>query len=195
MKKKILSLSMVLAMLTLAALPMAVSAAPTTDVTGTVPGPLITVTAPSAISLGDLPYNFSTPQQNVGSSFTPGSVTVDKLRHRNYKVEVSGSSARLTGPSTLANDLQIATGNTGTSLMGNVALAALITPISGTWAEPAIGVVVPVTVAAQTIKAGILSTAPDFVLALTVFQKVNANEPIATGNYTLTLTYSATIVP
>ena len=195
MNKKILSLSMMLAMLALAALPMAVSADEnTTVVGGTVPGPLITVTAPSAIALGDLPYNYSAAQQVVGSSLVSGNVTVDKLRHRTYKVEVSGSSANLTGPSTPANDLQFATGNSGSTLMGNVLSAAAITPINGTWADPA-GVVVPVTVAAQTIKAGILSTAAPFVLALTVFQKVNANEPLATGNYTLTLTYTATIVP
>lgn len=86
MKRKILSLAMVLAMLVLVAAPMAVSAAGTTDVTGTVAaGPTVTSVTPNSGNVSTAPTvtivgtNFVTGQttvQVIGGGITPGAATV-----------------------------------------------------------------------------------------------------------------------
>ena len=190
MKRRILALAGVLALGAALVVPMAVFAAETTQVSGTIPAATVTVTAPSAIVLATLPYNATTAQQVVVSSTTNGSVAVSELRGKSFAATVTGSSINLTsGANTLTNALQIATGTDATGKqIGNVTAAAALS--SGAWSDPG-AVVVAVTASSQQIATG--QTATPLVLKLTAFQKIDASEDHPAGTYNLTLTYAGTV--
>ncbi len=187
MKRKILVLSMVMALLSALVAPTAVLAAETTEVSGSIPAVVITVAAPSAISLSELPYE-GTAQQVVVTAGTPGSVTTVDLRGKSFYVTVAGDSTKLTetGSATLTNALMIATGDDAKEL-GDVSAAAALS--SGAYSDPG-AVVVALTGSAQSVATGLTAT---LALKLTAFQKMDANEDHVAGSYTLTLTYAGTV--
>lgn len=188
MKRKILVLSMVVALLSVLVVPTTVLALETTTVTGTIPAVVVTILAPSEISLSTLPYNASTAQQVVVTAVTPGSATAADLRGKSYELTVTGSSAMLKFVAVeLTNALMIATGDDGKEL-GDVSAAAVLE--SGAYSDPG-AVVVALTGSSQVIATGITTTPT--ALALTAFQQIASGKSQPAGDYTLTLTYASTV--
>jgi hypothetical protein len=186
--KKLITLGIALAMLVTMILPVTAMAADTSVISADVAVPGVTVTAPSGIDVGTMTSAPGTDQQYVGNA-TDGNIAVSNLGGKTFTVTVTGSGTDLsgTGLTNLANALQIATGS-GSYQLGNVTNAAALT--SGSWSDPGSDVVA-VTGSSQQIGTGISST--PFAIKLTAFQKINATEVLKSGEYTLTLTYAATV--
>ncbi len=195
MKKKILVLGMVLALVAAMVMPMAVLAEDTT-VTGTVATTVVTITPPSAVALGALPYNASDAWQVVGEPTSQvGGVSVADLRGRSYLLTVTGVPQVLTSSSAtdaLAVALMIATGDAAEALGAVATAAAVVTAGNKIWATGDEAGFVTLDGTAQQIGTGI--TTDTAGLDLYVLQKINAAEnPKAGTDYTLTLTYASTV--
>jgi hypothetical protein len=186
--KKLITLGIALAMLATMILPVAALAADTSVISADVAVPGVTVAAPSGIDIGTMTSAPATAQQYVGDA-TDGEISVSNLGGKTFAVTVTGSGTDLsgTGLTDFANALQIATGS-GSYQLGNVTNAAALT--SGSWVDPTTDVVA-VTGLSQEIGTGIDST--PFAIKLTAFQKINADEVLKSGEYTLTLTYAAEV--
>jgi hypothetical protein len=186
--KKLITLGIALAMLATMILPVAAMAADTSVISADVAIPGVTVSAPSGIDIGTMTSAPATAQQYVGDA-TDGEISISNLGGKTYTVTVTGSGTDLSGSglTDLANTLQIATGS-GSYQLGNVTNAATLT--SGDWTTPGADVVA-VTGSVQTIGTGIDST--PFAIKLTAFQKIEADEVLKSGEYTLTLTYAASV--
>jgi hypothetical protein len=170
---------MVLALTAVMAAPMAASAVDTTAVSGTMPALTLSITAPSAITLGSL---YGATGDATGTSGTPGTV-LSLMNPTGYKLEINSNktdgkmqetTGKLDTVLRVTADLVTGTGATATQVIADD-VTVLDTPLQ----------IVGTTAASSPTETGTNS------ITLSVAQAKQITG-VAGATYTLTLTFTVT---
>jgi hypothetical protein len=165
MTKRMLILGVVLALVAGMIIPAAVLAAPgnTTDVTGNIVGATITISAPSPINLGMLVWG-----DNTGNSTGSVNITPNSRNPSQSDWQVTAVDAKTPNKGYMTKTGPVALGN-----------ELAISPDNSTWNS------------ADTTATWTGNTSGTHSIPFYVKQTISAVE--ATGNYTITITFTASI--